>query len=423
MTEPSCHASQVRFWLTATLILSWSMGAAGAPPDLVVRFTPDPIAVDGGGEPAWAAAEQIYIGIDIFTVSFRALHDGRTLYLLIDDGSDSAHEPGAGAAIWFDDEGGTPPLRADGLWTAPACNAAQNRGEGRLRWFLTSQSPIELEERWTEMTSGPSCPTFIGQNGSIAAIQFRELYSGLVTEVALPLEGSSALEAAAGERFGLRIESYFVELGQAYQVGYWPASGGPPAGLGDVALAALRCNDYVEEFDPAFPADWVNSSAGGPGWLRSGAGGCGLANAVGGSGEAACLVREASTLGLNASLVSPWFSLLGQSSASVAYRAAYADAPVSSNRLDLEVTTDGTTWTPLLAWTTTHGVPNGEQVTVDLSGLANQPRVRLRWRYSVAQGDAGYAAQVDQVRVSCSPNLFRDGFESGLTTHWDGETP
>jgi protein-S-isoprenylcysteine O-methyltransferase Ste14 len=409
-------------FLALCLILPFP--AAGAPPDLVVPFTPLPIDIDGQAEVAWGAAEQFYIGIDIFAITFRALHDGRTLYLLVDDQTDAVHDPGAGAAIWFDDQGGSPPQLADGAWTASACNVSTNRGEGRLGWFVTSQSPIELEEKWTEMTSGPSCPMVVDQNGSSAAIHFEEFYSGLATEVALPLEGSSALELASGQRFGLHVQSFFVELGQTYTVGFWPVGGGAsPSNFGDVALAALRCNDYVEGFDPQFPADWVNDSTGGPGWLRSGAGGCGVANATAGGGEAACLVRGTPTLGLHANLVSPWFSLLGQSSASVAYRAAYADAAASSNRLDLEASTTGTSWTPLLTWTTTHGVPGGEQVTVDLSSFANEPRVRLRWRYSVDQGDDGNGAQIDQVRLECSPSLFSDGFESGLTTHWDAETP
>jgi hypothetical protein len=402
------------------LALTTPLATAAQAPDLVVPWTPGPIAVDGDSEAAWAAAETFFIGVDAHSITFRALHDGRTLYVQVLELSDDTHEPGAGAAILFDDEGGVPPLLGDGGWTASACSAFANRGEGTLGWFLTSQSPIAVEERWTEMTAGPACPTIVGQNGSNAAIWFEPSpVTGLATEVALPIEGSSALEVAAGERFGLHVDAYYVAQGVSYWLGFWP-----PAGqvLGDVALAALRCNGPVEEIDPRFPADWTNDAAGGPGWLRSGAAGCGVANATGAAGESACLVRGASTAQLGASLVSPWFSLLGESSAELSYRAIYIDAPASSNRLDLEARTTAA-WAPLLSWTTTHGNPGGELVNVDLSGFANEPRIQLRWRYSVNKGDAGFGAQVDQVRLRCSPYLFSDAFESGLTTHWSAESP
>jgi hypothetical protein len=416
-------AGGIAAWNAAgALALGTPFAATAQAPDLVVPWTLAPIAIDGDSEAAWAAAETFFIGEDVFSIAFRALHDGRTLYVQVFDLSDDTHEPGAGAAIAFDDEGGVPPLLGDGGWTASACSPFANRGEGFLGWFLTSQSPIAVEERWTEMTSGPTCPTVIGQNGSSAAIWFEPSpVTGLITEVALPIEGSSALEVAAGERFGLHVDAYYAALGQTYRVGYWPGVFGPY--YGDVALAALACNGPAEEVDPRFPADWVNAATGGPGWLRSGAGGCGVANATGAVGESACLLRGASTSQLVASFVSPWFSLLGQSSAALTYRAVYVDAPASSNRLDLEARTASAGWAPLLSWTTTHGNPGGEAVNVDLSGFANEPRVQLRWRYSVGKGDAGFGAQVDQVRLRCSPSLFSDTFESGLTTHWSAESP
>lgn len=411
--------------LIALLIGVNPVTAGSAPPDLVVPMTPAPIAIDGQSDPAWAAAETLFIGIDIFHIVFRALHDERTLYLWIDNRTDTEREPGAGAAIWFDDEGGVPPLLADGAWTAPACSAFANRGEGALGWILTAAQPIAVEERWTEMTSGPVCPLELDQYGSSAAIWFEPSpASGLTTEVALPLDGSSALAAAPGERFGLYLQSLFVSLGQTYLVGYWPADGAPlPATFGDVALAAFGCNAAGEEIDPHFPADWGTESAGGPGWLRSGAGGCGVANGTGAAGESACLVRGATTLGLDASLVSPWFSLQSQTAAVLTYRAVYVDAPASSNRLDLEARTESSGWTPLLSWTSTHGQSGGEAVTIDLASYAAEPRVQLRWRYSVLQGDNGFGAQIDQIRLACSPYLFSDSFESRLTTHWSATAP
>ena len=246
--------------------------------------------------------------------------------------------------------------------------------------------------------------TGVGQNGSSAAIYFEaEPADGSLTEVALPIEGRSALALTPGQRFGLYVQSLLLR-GRPDVSRRLLAAGRRdiPSTFGDVALAALACHAAAQAFDPHFPADWANESIGGPGWLRSGAGGCGVENGAGSAGEAACLVRGASTLGLQANLVSPWFSLLGQTSATLTYRGLYLDAPVSSNRLDLEIRTATADWALLLPWTTTHGNPGGEAVTIDLSAFAAEPRAQLRWRYSVSQGDSGLRAQVDQIRLSCS---------------------
>src|SRR3954470_19449947 len=200
-------APRARWRLALALVGGLLVGASAADaasPDLIVPYTPEPIVVDGDSDPAWAAADALFISTDALSVVFRALHDDRTLYLFIDDLSDDTHLPGAGASIQFDDEGGTPPLLGDGDWTATACHAEPNRGEGELRWLLVSPSSSTLEERWTEMTSGPACTAGIGQNGSSGAIRFQQApYSGLATEVALPIEGASALAAASGQRLGL----------------------------------------------------------------------------------------------------------------------------------------------------------------------------------------------------------------------------
>lgn len=414
---------------SALLLAGWIGSAAAlfagtSNPKLVVPYTAEPIAIDGLGEAAWGASEVFFIGIDIFTVTFQALHDGRTLYVMVVNASDWEYGAGAGAAIWFDDEGGTTPQLWDDAYTAPACSGLANRGEGRLGWFLTAPPTTAHEERWEEFTSGAICPLELDQNGSSAAIFFAPPSSGLSTEVALPLDGPSALTAASGEEFGLFVESMFASLGNIYIIGYWPPTGwaSPPA-FGNTALAALACNFGLAGFDPHFPADWLDEGSGGSGWLRSGGAGCGTANGTGGAGESACVVRGSPPFPVNASLVSPWFSLRGQTAATLTYRAAYADAAGSADRLDLEVRTATLSWTPLLSWTQSHGVPGGELVNVDLSALASEARVQLRWRYSVQEGGAGFGAQVDEVRIRCAPQLFADAFESGLTTHWSATVP
>ena len=414
---------------SALLLAGWSGSAAAlfagtSNPKLVVPYTTEPIAIDGFSDAAWAASEAFVIGIDIFVVTFQALHDGRTLYVLVDNATAFEFEAGTGAAIWFDDEGGAAPQLWDDAWTAPTCSAFANRGEGRLGWFLTAPPTTAHEERWEEITSGGTCPFELGQNGSSAAIYLAPPASGFTTEVALPLDGASALAAVSGEEFGLFVQSIYVSQGIPIAVGYWPTMGGalPPA-FGNTALAALACNFGLAGFDPHFPADWLDEGSGGSGWLRSGGAGCGTANGTGGAGESACVVRGSPPFPVNASLVSPWFSLRGQTAATLTYRAAYADAAGSADRLDLEVRTATVSWTPLLSWTQSHGVPGGELVNVDLSALASEARVQLRWRYSVQEGGAGFGAQVDEVRIRCAPQLFADAFESGLTTHWSATVP
>jgi len=398
-------------------------GAVAAPPDLIVPYTPEPIVIDGDSDPAWAAAEDVFISTDAQSVVFRALHDDRTLYLYVDNLSDDTHLPGAGADIWFDDEGGTAPFLADGLMTASSCQAT-NRGEGNLGWFLTSTSPLALEERWTQwILGGSACPTFNGQNGSSAAIHFNSFpYSGLATEVALPIEGTSALAATSGQRLGLRVREFyaFPNLAQ-FAAGMWPPFF---ATWGDVALAALACNVHGETFDPHFPADWVAETTTGSGWVRSLDSGCPGPNVTGDSGEAACVVRGTSTLALDARLTSPWFSLRNQAAASLDYRAIYRDAPASPDRLDVEVRTATMDWTPVLSWTSGQGVVgDGAPVSVDLSSLAGEPRVQVRWRYVVPELQAGIGAQIDSVTLRCGPPLFSDAYESGLLTHWNAQQP
>ncbi len=414
----------------ALLLAGWSGSAAAllagtSNPKLVVPFTAEPIAIDGLSDPAWAASETFHIGIDIFSITFQALHDGRTLYLLVDNATDEEYEAGAGAEIWFDDAGGVVPRLWDDAWTSPTCSAFANRGEGRLGWFLTAPPTTAHEERWEELTSGETCPLAVGQNGSSAAIHFAPPANGLATEVALPLDGPSALAAAPGQELGLFVASHFVSQGVPFIAGWWPTGGSAsPPFFGNTALAALACNFGLAGFDPHFPADWLDEGSGGSGWLRSGGGaGCGTANGTGGAGESACVLRGDPPFAVSASLVSPWFSLRGQTAATLTYRAAYADAPGSADRLDLEVRTGATGWSPLLTWTQSHGVPGGELVNLDLSALAPEARVQLRWHYSVQEGGAGFGAQVDEVRIVCAPQLFADDFESGLTTHWSATAP
>jgi hypothetical protein len=203
-------------------------------------------------------------------------------------------------------------------------------------------------------------------------------------------------------------------------VGYWPNTGeGARA-----QLAALGCNgDSAAAFDPAFPLDWEVTGSGSAVWKLSGTigGECGVANSTGSSGHSACVVYNGAFDGAASSLSSPWFSLSRQTSAMLAFRGVYAESPSNvSSHLVLEITSDGSSWSPILDWTSAHGVGGGEAVQVDLSTYAGQPRVRLRWRFAMASGVTG-GAQVDEVKVVCGPFLFADGFETGFTTHWPAE--
>ena len=378
--------------------------------------------VDGQSDPAWAAAEKFFIGIDIFSITFRALHDDRTLYLRIDDLTDSRARAGRRRRDL---------VRRRGRSAAAARRRRLDRARlQRLREPRRGHARLDphvaVADRARRAVDGDDQRSLL-PTSSTRTVRARRSASKRPTAASPPRSRcrSTAARPSRSPRGSASASTSRASswLGQTYLVGYWPADGGQsPSTFGDVALAALRCNDDVEEIDPQFPADWVNDSTGGPGWLRSGAGGCGVANGTGGSGEAACLVRGATTLGLDASLVSPWFSLLGQSSASVSYRAVYVDAAASSNRLDLEARTES---------------PPGRRSSPGRRRTASRRRsgdgrsLELRERAARAAALAllgrprrrRYRRPGRPVRLVCSPNLFSDSFESGLTTHWDAEAP
>jgi hypothetical protein len=174
--------------LVSSAALSHVLFAGPNGPELEIPYTALAPAIDGEIDSIWAAAEVVEFGLDIFNVTFRALHDGRTLYLLFHDVTDEAFGLAGGAALYFDDEGGTPPQLWDADLADPPCPAEQNRGEGRLAWRLISNPPALVEESFWPQTTALDCPTDVGANGSVAAMGF-ELGNGSRTEVALPLDG------------------------------------------------------------------------------------------------------------------------------------------------------------------------------------------------------------------------------------------
>jgi hypothetical protein len=415
-------------WLRAAALASVlsarALFAGSAGPALEIPYTAVAPKIDGVIDPVWAAAETEEFGVDIFNVSFRALHDGRTLYLLFHDLTDEAFGLASGATLFIEDEGGAPPKLWDDVIDASTCPAEHNRGEGRFDWFLASVSPATVQRRWTPLAESESCSVYVGENGEVAAMGF-ELGNGSRTEVALPLDGPSALAATTGEELGLLVQILYSETGTPIVVGTWPDGGASPAYFANAALAAFACGLPAEDFDPGFPLDWEVTGSGSF-WKSSGTGGseCGLANQTGSTGHAACVVYDGTLESAGSNLVSPWFSLAEVTSATLSYRGGYTEATSSPGHLVLEITADGTTWAPVLDWTSSHGGVSGEAVSIDLLAhvTPGQPRVRLRWRFA-GSNNVPAAAEIDDVRLTCGPFLFADGFESGLTTHWSAEAP
>lgn len=375
-------------------------------------------AIDGVLESVWADAATIWIGQDIYSVTFRALHDGRTLYLLFEDLT-NAWKPGHDEFwIFFDDEGGTPPRRWDGLWGADPCDADYPEEEEEGGWGWINDEGYALDERWRQVSqAGGVCADQSHLGFTRAAVTIAVPEGPARAEVAIPLgQVESTLGIAPGDEIGLRVDLY----DGVFHAGVWPLE----SNFGLAQLAVLGCNvEGGEDFDPGFPLDWEVAGSGAAAWRLSGTGGgeCGVANETGGPGDAACAVYDGSLDGAASNLISPWFSLASQTNATLSYRAKYSEQVNAGSALTLEATTDGITWVPLLTWATSHASAGGEAVNVDLSGYSGSPRLRLRWRFSIADGFAG--AQVDEVRVDCAPFLFADGFETGLTTHWSAEAP
>jgi hypothetical protein len=103
----------------------------------------------------------------------------------------------------------------------------------------------------------------------------------------------------------------------------------------------------------------------------------------------------------NTTLVSPVFSTIGVSAASLNFHHHYDDNGNSGDFAYVEVSTDGQNWTTIQTYNSDQGTKtNFANPTFSLNGYLNQPTVQIRFRY-VATYDWYWA--IDNVTVSSTP--------------------
>ncbi|UPT71485.1 MAG: T9SS sorting signal type C domain-containing protein [Flavobacterium sp. JAD_PAG50586_2] len=96
-------------------------------------------------------------------------------------------------------------------------------------------------------------------------------------------------------------------------------------------------------------------------------------------------------------LQSPAFSTVGLTAASLSFYHYYRDYDTNDSAI-VEVSTNGTTWTPITTYTTTQGSATGFVLaTLNLASYLNQATVAIRFRYVAVWG---YYWAVDNVSVT-----------------------
>jgi hypothetical protein len=209
---------------------------AGNGPTITATFTVVSPTIDGViNGPEWSDALALDIAQGAQPVIMYAKHDGNYLYLAFDDAADPTLDALDQVGIYFDDEGGVPPILYDNAWTNAVCGPA-NTGEGNL--WLGNLGPNP--DQWRAWITGAiDCPIQYGGTGIQIAYS---LTGGHVQyEAAIPLDGASALVAGSGQTIGFRV--YTLDNATATFTGRWPAVSdfADPATYGNLHLAAGGC--------------------------------------------------------------------------------------------------------------------------------------------------------------------------------------
>lgn len=97
-------------------------------------------------------------------------------------------------------------------------------------------------------------------------------------------------------------------------------------------------------------------------------------------------------------LVSPAFSTVGYTSATLTYYHYYRYNSGTDDRARVEVSTDGSNWTTLQTHSSVQGAPTGfVQATVSLNGYLNQANLQVRFRYNASWD---YFWAIDNVSIT-----------------------
>lgn len=354
-------------------------------------------------------------------------NDARTLYLAVRDEGDATLSWGDMVYLHFDDEGGASPILDDGDWTNPACQSSPTLGEGVL--FIKWDGTIDYSEWWRNGLSIGFCEVqnVTGRAHFAAATSV----AGVEWEIAIPLDGPMPLRAAASRRFAVWIR---VQRGESGFAGCLPTACGnvDPADYRNVVLSSFGCNRPAVEFGGALPIDWnrAHLQGAGDGWAPTTGGGdpeaC-ASNVTGGAGVALC-VGTGDQEGPFVAVVSPPpFTLRHPAEAELRFLANFQALGAPLEGFGVESSIDGGgNWTTELVWEESHGDPDGpgEAVALDLASLLGEADAAVRFSTGSSLGGIlGGFAQVDAVELRCSPDLFHDNFETGLTTRWSATSP
>ena len=194
-----------------------------------------PVTIDGQISPGeWDDASVMDISTTTTPVWLYAKYDpaSNVLYLAVDDKQDGVLTTSGlldQIIIDFDDEAGTAPLLFDNQWTYTSCPSGET-GEGTY-WF--GAAGLNLYDA----VIGPS-PTYCGLNlPSSATVAVSDAAGNVQYEVAIPLDGTTALVASPDTFFGFVIWVINGDLGTVD--GMWPVSAdfANPSTFGNVHLA------------------------------------------------------------------------------------------------------------------------------------------------------------------------------------------
>lgn len=378
-------------------------------------------AIDGATSVAdWSGSRLLSDGGGL---SITIGNDARTLYLGVFDGGNVAVGPGDFVALFFDDEGGTAPVRDDGAWGNSGCQATADAGEGEM--LFAADGTVTYMEMVAPAT-GCSPLSIPGRTRHAAG----NSPQGSIFEIAIPLDGPAPLRLASGERFGLRLQVYR----DGVNVGCVPAcAGGPlPADYQNLVLASTGCNTGVHHLDAGLPLDWTpRRDFGAPGgWVATGPSGdpvfCDEPQ-QGPGGSAACVsdFDYPVLVGSSESYLDAPLAVTGFTYADIRYLATLVQGEPDTF-LSLLVWSGAAFRDNPITWQDPYSL---EPVAIHLA-LDQGPYIpnfqpdRISWYHgTLAGGIEGGYAQIDDYEVRCGPGLFADDFESGLSTHWSLTAP
>lgn len=168
-------------------------------------------------------------------------HNGRSLFVAFVDNNDSVHNTFDEVGLYFDDEGSTPPVLYDNLWTAAACPA--NEGN----FWVGNFAPIP-NDQYRGFAAGPTtCSVVYG--GTNVTVAFALQGGVMHWEIAVDLV-TSELKAAPGDTFAWKVFTF--DYGAGVFNGEWPVGAiyDNPATYGNIRLGELLRDNPVAVMAP-----------------------------------------------------------------------------------------------------------------------------------------------------------------------------